>query len=199
MNEVTKMNTIVLSVYPCCGPKGRWYDYIDEYKIEVVRVTDFMYHITMHDDEESMILNRYAHTELSSDEISDLVSQFCTNPNPDYPGNFINHIKSLIGKVDFIIVNDWLQSRELLTENGIKFITVMPNFRLRTEWMTRILDAGYGVNHAISTSHLWATTVGTVEEEPHGLDIIRLQSCEHLDLDGVKRNYESLFKEDETK
>lgn len=58
INNTSNMNhTIVLSVFPGCEPADHWYEYADKYNIEVVRISDFMYHTSIVDKEEPLFLS----------------------------------------------------------------------------------------------------------------------------------------------
>lgn len=193
-NTSDKNHTIVLSVFPGCGPAGHWYEYADKYNIEVVRISDFMYHTSIVDKEEPLFLSSCCALEARGEHVDDLSFHVSVKPNQNYPNNFIKHIKSLMGKMDFIVIHDSLKTRKVLTDNGIPFITIIPNPRLKTEWMSRVLSSGYTHEYAHYISLSWTALVGNIEHEPHGLEIVQLQSCENLVLSQIKEKYESLFK-----
>lgn len=58
--------------------------------------------------------------------------------NPEFPNNYIQHIKDNIGKVDIICVSSHLKVRQALTDAGIKFITVYPKEDMLDEWIGRM-------------------------------------------------------------
>lgn len=47
--------------------------------------------------------------------------------NPDFPNNYIKHIKENIGRVDFIFVSSHKEVREALDNAGIEFYLVYPD------------------------------------------------------------------------
>lgn len=57
--------------------------------------------------------------------------------NPDFPNNYIKHIKENIGKYDCIFVSSHASVREALDEEGIDFIIVYPNIGCKAEWVGR--------------------------------------------------------------
>jgi len=57
--------------------------------------------------------------------------------NPDFPRNYIEHIKENIGKVDYIFVSTHKEVREALKEANIDFALVFPNRTLKAEWVGR--------------------------------------------------------------
>ena len=64
--------------------------------------------------------------------------------NPDFPNNYIEHIKENIGKVDYIFVSTHEEVREALTEAGIDYILVFPAETLKAEWVGRCFLRGSG-------------------------------------------------------
>lgn len=62
--------------------------------------------------------------------------------HPDFPNNYIEHIKSLIGEVDFILVSSHKQVRDALTEAGIDYFLVYPDKASREEYLQRYTDRG---------------------------------------------------------
>lgn len=57
--------------------------------------------------------------------------------NPDFPNNYINHIKENIGKVDYILVSSHEVVRQALKKEKIPYILVYPNKSLLNEWIGR--------------------------------------------------------------
>lgn len=65
-----------------------------------------------------------------------------TERNPDFPNNYIKHIKENIGKVDIIFVSSHSSVREALTNEGINFILVFPNVYNKNTYLKRYKDRG---------------------------------------------------------
>jgi hypothetical protein len=57
--------------------------------------------------------------------------------NPDFPNNYIKHIKDSIGKYDFIFVSTHKEVREALRKADLKYILVYPELDLLEEWVGR--------------------------------------------------------------
>lgn len=62
--------------------------------------------------------------------------------NPEFPKNYIEHIKSLIGKVEYIFVSTHEEVRNALFDNKIPFIVVYPNACLKSEFIERYKNRG---------------------------------------------------------
>ena len=73
--------------------------------------------------------------------ISDKIEKY---RNPEFPSNYIQHIKENIGKADYIFVNSHKEVRDALIENGISFTLVYPDRSMKAEWIGRFFLRGSG-------------------------------------------------------
>lgn len=62
--------------------------------------------------------------------------------NPNFPQNYINHIRENIGKYEFILVSSHKEVREALINNCIFFYLVYPSIRCKDEYLKRYLNRG---------------------------------------------------------
>lgn len=63
--------------------------------------------------------------------------------NPEFPANYIAHIKSLISKdYDVVFVSTHSEVIEALIESGIQFEVVYPNRDLKEEYLRRYRERG---------------------------------------------------------
>jgi hypothetical protein len=62
--------------------------------------------------------------------------------NPEFPQNYINHIKENIGKYEFIFVSSHEVVRNALLDNCIFFYLVYPDSRRKEEFIQRYKDRG---------------------------------------------------------
>lgn len=62
--------------------------------------------------------------------------------NPEFPKNYIEHIKSLIGKVEYIFVSTHEEVRNALFDNNIPFIIVYPDRCLKSDFIERYKNRG---------------------------------------------------------
>ena len=65
-----------------------------------------------------------------------------TTRNPDFPNNYINHIKENIGKADVIFVSSHDIVRQALNDNDIKYIVVYPDNDCKDEYLERYRNRG---------------------------------------------------------
>lgn len=66
--------------------------------------------------------------------------------NPDFPMNYINHIKENMGKVDVIFVSSHDVVRDALKENDINYILVYPILGAKEEYINRYCTRGSNEN-----------------------------------------------------
>lgn len=62
--------------------------------------------------------------------------------HPNFPDNYINHIKSNIGKVDVILVSSHDIVREALVKHGIPFTIVYPSKECKTTYIENYKGRG---------------------------------------------------------
>ena len=62
--------------------------------------------------------------------------------NPNFPQNYINHIKSNIGKVDVIFVSSHGVVRDALYEAGLNYFLFYPNIKMKEIYIDRFKQRG---------------------------------------------------------
>jgi hypothetical protein len=65
-----------------------------------------------------------------------------TERNPDFPSNYIQHIKDNLGKVEIIFVSSHDVVRKALQENNIDYTLVYPDKSQKDEWLRRFRQRG---------------------------------------------------------
>jgi hypothetical protein len=88
--------------------------------------------------------------------------------NPDFPNNYIEHIKSNIGKVDVIFVSSHEVVRKALAENNIKTIIVYPGKELKEEWIRRFKQRGNNEGFINFISSNWDKFIEEIGNEDYG-------------------------------
>ena len=104
------MKTEIYSVFPACG-KTWLYKHQEEYGLKIL------------DSDSSMF--------------SWIYTNGVKERNPDFPNNYIKHIKENIGKADFIFVSSHASVREALDKENIDFTIVYPEQSCKAEWIGR--------------------------------------------------------------
>lgn len=83
--------------------------------------------------------------------------------NPDFPANYIKHIKDNIGKYEFIFVSSHKEVREALLENCIFFYLVYPDDGRKEEFIQRYRDRGSPESFIRLISDNWETWIRECE------------------------------------
>lgn len=134
--------TFVISAFPACGKS---------------------YCFNNHQDKFSML-------DSDSSEFSwvkDIDGKNTTERNPNFPQNYIEHIKANIGKVDVIFVSSHEVVRKALAENNIKTLIVYPNKNLKDEWIRRFKERGNNEGFIKFISDNWDKFIDDIENEDY--------------------------------
>ena len=99
--------------------------------------------------------------------------------HPDFPQNYINHIKENIGKVDIILVSSHANVRNALMQEGIYFWLMFPEIDLKNEYIKRFKARGNDQNFIDMLDIQWDSFIKGLERQPT-CKIIRLKSGEFL-------------------
>lgn len=114
------MDTKIYSIFPACG-KTWLYEHQEEYDLKIL------------DSDSSQF--SWVHTNI--DENGNMIRGIRKLRNPDFPNNYIKHIKENIGKYDCIFVSSHASVREALDKEGIDFTIVYPMPMCKAEWVGR--------------------------------------------------------------
>jgi hypothetical protein len=99
--------------------------------------------------------------------------------DPDFPKNYIEHIKGNIGKVDYILVSSHVAVRRALDENDLCWCFVVPNKSLMLEWVGRCYIRGNNEGFIKALISNWDDWTGDIADPmPNGKAV--LSSNEYL-------------------
>lgn len=95
----------------------------------------------------SVYHEKHNKTTLDSDSshfswIKDKEGKNTNKRNPDFPQNYINHIKENIGKYEIIFVSSHKEVRDALLNNCIFFYLIYPNHDTKDDYLKRYEDRG---------------------------------------------------------
>jgi hypothetical protein len=110
--------------------------------------------------------------------------------HPDFPNNYMEHIKSNIGKVDNIFVSSHEVVRRALEENGIKYLLVYPSVSLKDEYIQRYRGRGSSEGFIDFINSNWEKFIRDIEKETFP-ELIKLYSGEYL-IDVLEDYYKYL-------
>jgi hypothetical protein len=121
------MNTKIFSVFPACG-KTWLYDYQENYDLKILDSDSSQFSWMYVVDEKHEFKNRGK---------KNYKEQYIKVRNPEFPANYIKHIKENFGKYDYIFVSSHASVREALDKEGIDFTIVYPKSCCKAEWIGR--------------------------------------------------------------
>ena len=103
--------------------------------------------------------------------------------NPDFPSNYIAHIKSLIGTMDIIFVSTHKEVRDTLIQADIPFTIVYPDVSLKDTYLDRYRSRGNNASFISLLDSKFDDWVREIEsEEYHQIPKIRLMRIdEYID------------------
>lgn len=152
-------NTFVISAFPACGKS---------------------YCFENHQDKFSILDSDSSEFSWTKDENG----KNTTNRNPNFPQNYIEHIKSNIGKVDVIFVSSHEIVRQALYENDINTIVVYPSKDMKEEFIRRCKSRGNNESFINFISSNWNRFINEIENEDYGFLKHKLnKENPYLDLD----------------
>lgn len=85
--------------------------------------------------------------------------------HPDFPNNYIRHIKRNLGVVDVIFVSSHKVVREALEDNGIDYTIVYPNISLKGEYISRYINRGNDDSFIEFLNNNWEEFIKDIENE----------------------------------
>ena len=110
------IDTKIFSVFPASG-KTYMYEHQDDWNLKIL------------DSDSSEFSWMWKESEWSGDLVR--------VRNPEFPNNYIEHIKENIGKYDYIFVSSHKEVRDALDEREINFTIVFPEYKCKEEWFGR--------------------------------------------------------------
>lgn len=147
------MDTKIYSIFPACG-KTWLYEHQEDYGLKILDS----------DSSDFSWIRNYDPYGRPTTKLR----------NPDFPNNYIEHIKENIGKYDCIFVSSHASVREALDKEGIDFTIVYPMPMCKAEWVGRCYirekngESGCGAEAMYNNFDVWQSEcfmVGTNHNE----------------------------------
>lgn len=92
--------------------------------------------------------------------------------NPEFPQNYINHIKAHMDEEDIIFVSSHKVVRDALKEEGIPYYLVYPRKDMKEEWMWRFKKRGNDENFIKFQDEHWNEFIEDMENETYPTKIV---------------------------
>jgi hypothetical protein len=154
-----KNNTFVISAFPACGKSYCFENYQSEFSMLDSDSSDFSW-------------------------IKDSDGNNTKERNPEFPDNYIKHIKENIGKVDIIFVSSNKEVRQALVKNGIKYVSVCPDKAFKIEWIKRCIKRGNDEDFVEHLLDNWDEFVdGMINDGGSVTNMILCQGNSYIDMD----------------
>lgn len=176
-------HTEIYSVFPACG-KTWLFNNQDKFGVTILDSdsSEFSWCMRRRTEEEAKaIVAERRFTTLS--EIDAVYAQVCRLRNPDFPKNYIEHIKDKIGTCDYIFVSSHKDVRSALYEAGIQYSLVYPDNKCKAEWIGRCylrdMDGNNGFPIPVLVNN-WDTWITQCDEDPGASEKIILGAGEFL-------------------
>lgn len=99
--------------------------------------------------------------------------------HPNFPKNYIQHIKDNIGKADYILVSSHDIVRKALLENDIEYTLIYPSKELKSEYIERYCSRGNDENFISFINLNWDKFIEDIENETFP-NLVKLKSGEFL-------------------
>lgn len=178
------MRTIVISAYPCCGKSFLYENWKDQCTILDSDSSNFSWATRKRTEAELQLIRKQWDDEghLLSGEgyINQIKDEYIKVRNPEFPNNYIKHIKDNLGKADIILVSSHLSVRQAMQDAGIKFVTVYPSRECMHEWIGRMVSREDPKSFIDFQMRNWDLFHSTIFDEPYGEDIIWLRHNQYL-------------------
>lgn len=179
--------TVVVSAFPCCGKTYAFENYQNKYSILDSDSSQFSWMLRKRTEEELEAIktdwDSTSHLMSGEKYIEQIKDTYIKVRNPEFPANYIKHIKENIGKVDIIFVSSHLQVREAMTDAGIHYCTVYPKENMLNEWVGRMYRRGNDDSFIKFQIEHWDEFMHSITFEPYGFGLCRLGNNEYLNVD----------------
>ena len=141
MNE---RKTYLIVAFPECGVSYAMDHFSDEYKFANPDPTEFKYMKRKRTKEELDAMRKRleddpSFSRINPDDYVEMVkNELITVMNPGFPANYVNHVKNLIGEVDYIFLSSTDKNVfDFLNSENIPYNLVFPKPYLKYEWVGR--------------------------------------------------------------
>ena len=169
---------IIVSAYPGCGKSYFYKKYSVYCKTKNTAILDL-------DNDISRTLKILDSDSSKFSWIYDENGKKTDERNPEFPRNYIQHIKDHLIKEDIIFISSHDNVRELLQKEEIPYILVYPERNARTEWINRFIKRGNPKDFVEFQEKMWDTFIDGMEDDPSPYKIC-LKGNEYLEDVGDK-------------
>lgn len=169
----------IISAFPACGKTTYWKKYSIYSPDNVIRkpTTNF-------DDYVNRISSNSKILDSDSSVFSWLYDPYTLKKtdrrNPEFPNNYIEHIKNKMNTEDIIFISSHKQVRDALKEFNIPYTLVIPRRELKDEWIERFRSRGNTKEFIDNVIQNWDNWMDELYTDRCEL-VVRLNSGEYID------------------
>lgn len=87
--------------------------------------------------------------------------------NPNFPKNYIDHIKDCMGKYDIVLVSSHKVVRDALRDNGINYEIFYPSEGDKEIYIERYRNRGNDENFIKLVNENWESWIAEIDEDDH--------------------------------
>ena len=178
------MKTIIISAYTCCGKTYLYEHWKDKCNILDSDSSKFHFEKRKRTEEELQAKKERwdaeGHLMSGESHINHIKNDLITVINPEYPNNYIRHIKDNLGVADIILVPSYLPIRQAMDDARITYVTVYPNTLCMNEYIGRMVSRGDKESAIQFQYDYWHKFLYNISSEPHGKEIIWLKQNQYL-------------------
>jgi hypothetical protein len=105
--------------------------------------------------------------------------------HPDFPNNYISHIKENVGKVDIIFMSSHNVVRDALAMANMQYFLIYPDKSMKENWMERLARCSTGINSEGFVNLVrdnWENWINGIEKESFPI-LVRLPYKHVIDID----------------
>ena len=173
------MRAKVISAFPACG-KSTYYKEWSQYSEE---------NVWRRNNDGKQVLNNIG--EPCGDKILDSDSSLFSwiydedgnktdTRNPDFPNNYIQHIKEHLNTEDVIFVSSHKSVRDALKEADIPYYLIYPKKEMKSTWLWRFKDRGSSEDFIQFQDEHWDEFINEMDMETYPTKI-QLEHCVNYD------------------
>ena len=156
----------VISAFPACG-KTTYYKMWSQYSLENVWRKDKNGEQAYREDG-SIVGEKIIDSDSSNFSwVKDEHGNNTNVRNPEFPQNYINHIKEKMETEDVIFVSSHEVVRKALEENGIEYHIFYPRKDQKEEWIRRFKERGNDERFIEFISTNWDNFIDDIENETY--------------------------------
>lgn len=178
------MSAKIISAFPACG-KSTYYKDWSQYSPENVwRIKNNGEQVYQHFNPEIPCGEKILDSDSSLFSwIYDENGNKTDKRNPEFPNNYIQHIKDHMETEDIIFVSSHKSVRDALKEAGIPYVLIYPRKDMKEEWIRRFKNRGNDEAFIKFQDEHWDEFIDDMENETYPEKVVL--SYQYMNRDAI--------------